>query len=290
MRDFLVYNLPNISWRVPSEHPLFSVFVGFLLALIPQWYREHKRKIAKIKAARASFESTRITLLTFKGQFLIPYRKDMAKFLSAYMSKAREIGFPRLKKRNDFSLDEKIVEQVLSEWRNLRKPFEFYNELTFYSKYWAEELGFISQHVPEYLVTFHFSYGNLLELNKILENRNSVIREYREKSLFEDNINSKHVVDAAHQHWDFAKSCKDLVDTALDFNRRCEEHLKQYERRFFHFSTLFGLRKFFNFKMKTQYDSLMPPKSYLSSYDKQIQESVEKKEGIIKRVLSKFFW
>ena len=213
------------------------------------------------------------------------------KILCAYIKKTNKLRLPKPTKVKDFNLDNNnVIEQILPEWQKLNTPFEFRNELNFYHKSWAEELSFVSAHTPEYLVTFHISYERLIELNQLLANRNSIIKQYREKSLYEGNLNFQHVIDAIHLHWDFAKNLKEHIDTALDFNRRCEDHLKAYEKCYFRLTTLFGFKSLFNFRIKTPYDSLMPSEDYLAGYDSQIQD-IKNKQNLrgffVKKIITK---
>lgn len=269
------------------EHPLVCVIFGWLLGFFPQQRKERKEKLSKIKAARASFECVRITLLTFKGEFLIPYRKDISRILGAYKNRVNKLGLSKLTKSDDFSLNHiNVIEQISNEWDKLETPFVFRDALNFYPKSWSEELSFISYHTPEYLITFHIAYEQLLALNQLLVNRSSIIKRYREKSLYEGNRNAEHVRDAIHLDWDFAKNLKRLIEDALNLNQICENHLKAYEKRYFPLSTLFGFKGHFSFKMKTLYDHFMPKQNHFAGYEESINRSI-KKRSLVRFVMRK---
>ncbi len=59
---------------------LFGVILGFVLSLLPTWLKTCSERKAKIKASLAAFEHTRMTLIKFITNQVIPYQTERANF------------------------------------------------------------------------------------------------------------------------------------------------------------------------------------------------------------------
>lgn len=229
---------------------------------------ECEAQLSKINAALASLESTRLTLLIFKGQFLLPYQKEVKSFEDLYNKRADELDLPKsTTEGSDYLSNQDIIKYIHPEWSKLKNPFTFFNPQTFYPKSLAEGLSFVE---PEYLVTLHKAHEHLLELNHlILRREKEIVRPYRERSI--------EIIDAIDLHRNFIKKNSEFINNCLAFNQLCIEHLQDF------YSNNKDLQKvnenIVTLKLKTDYEDLMPDDDYLYGYKKQLQDSIKKRKN-----------
>jgi hypothetical protein len=188
-------NVTKPWWREFDQ--LISAVVGALTAVgatfLIQFLTERSKQYSKIAAAIAAFESTRITLLTFKGQFIMLYEQEMYNLLCEYRKERKKLGLSPKNKINSYLGNDQVIEKIRSFWVDLRTPFQFEKEQTFYKTAWSEELSFLVRYCPEYLITFQKDFEVLLELNKQIASRNDMISQYRKQSMYGQGVDTKQV-------------------------------------------------------------------------------------------------
>ena len=270
---------PKSLWEMLSNHPLAGVILGAGLTLIPQWWMGRKKKVGKIKAALASFENTRFTLLSFKGNYVMPYRNEMSTIFRCIENAAIKLNLPTPNKANEFHLsNNQVIEMIREDWKKLSYPFRFSQNLVFYKESWAESLSFIANHAPEYLISFHKSYEYLQKVNQSIQDKNMITSESRKTPM--DILSSRKLGDNVHENNDISYGLEELVNTSLAFNQCCIDHLNEYAKNYF------GTRSLFNFKLKTNYDGLMPiVEDCLPTYLKQMQDSINARKKARKNKL-----
>jgi hypothetical protein len=217
---------------------------------------KEKTRFGKICAALASFEDTRITLLTFKKDFLEKYKKDMEIYIlleNYYKSKNNQ-----------------TKKDILEKWPSLISPFEFFPLQSVDNRNFAEELSFLATTRGPYLIALQKLHGELLAINDQIKVRNDFMSMHIEKSIYDNAVGIKQICVAIDLHHSSCHNLNNIVDSALAFTQLAVKYLNEYTEKYL------PKEKLPTIKLETdkEYEKLMPSENYHEGFDQRIQQAI----------------
>lgn len=230
-----------------------SALFGVFSFLWQQRFQDRQKQVMRINSALAAFENTRISLLIFKAQQIVPASKEWEIFF-----KCNNIN----QSRNQYDLS---IEQI-NKFKGLKYPFELLEEQTFYSASFSESLAFIAEQGPENLIVIHKAYETLRQLNQIIFKKNGALSDYKTQSLSPAGVGEyqvRHLIDIHNSALD---GLKIIVDNALASNQMSAEKLVIYAKKNYRVKD----KKIFQKKVSLlpEVEDLMPPTDHLKEFEK----------------------
>ena len=218
-----------------------SALFGIAIFLWQNRYQERQKQFLEIQSALASFENTRITLITFKGKFIFEGKEKIKNFLVS----------------NGIEMEKDLIplsDNQLDQWHKLTYKtsviLTFFEIQNFYTASFSEKLAFIAEKNPKELIFLHKAYETLHQINNMIENRNRELTKYRHSS---DNEKEK-IIKYIDTYHNILNNLNNLTDASLAFHRDSSDFLIKYaEMNYF-----VEKSRIFHKKFNTEYDYLMP--------------------------------